>query len=161
MQGPVAAWRELRRKIHDDVCRNGFNAARGCFVQSYGSQELDASLLLIPITGFLPPADPRVVSTVRQIEEELVVDGFVRRYRTRESIDGLPPGEGVFLACSFWLVDNLLLQGRAEEARALSSGCSRCATTSACCRRSTTRSRGASSATSRRRSRTSPSSTPR
>ena len=119
MKGPVGAWRELRGKIHDDVCRNGFNAARGCFVQSYGSQELDASLLLIPITGFLPPSDPRVLSTVSRIEKELVVDGFVRRYRTRESIDGLPPGEGVFLACSFWLADNLLLQGRAEEARAL------------------------------------------
>jgi GH15 family glucan-1,4-alpha-glucosidase len=119
MKGPVGVWRELRKKIHDDVCRNGYNAARGCFVQSYGSQELDASLLLIPITGFLPPSDPRVVSTLKQIEEELVVDGFVHRYRTRESIDGLPPGEGVFLACSFWLADNLLLQGRADEARAL------------------------------------------
>jgi GH15 family glucan-1,4-alpha-glucosidase len=119
MKGPVNRWRELRQRIHDDVCRNGFNAARGTFVQSYGSQELDASLLLIPITGFLPSKDPRVVSTVRAIEKELVVDGFVQRYRTRESIDGLPPGEGVFLACSFWLADNLLLQGRQEEARAL------------------------------------------
>lgn len=119
MKGPVGAWRELRKIIHDDVCRNGFNAARGSFVQSYGSQELDASLLLIPITGFLPASDPRVVSTVKQIEEELVIDGFVHRYRTRESIDGLPPGEGVFLACSFWLADNFLLQGRVEEAQAL------------------------------------------
>jgi GH15 family glucan-1,4-alpha-glucosidase len=119
MKGPVGAWRELRKKIHDDVCRNGFNAARGCFVQSYGSQELDASLLLIPLTGFLPASDPRVVATVKQIEEGLVVDGFVHRYRTRESIDGLPPGEGVFLACSFWLADNFLLQGRTAEAEAL------------------------------------------
>ncbi|MFL6563521.1 MAG: glycoside hydrolase family 15 protein, partial [Burkholderiales bacterium] len=79
----------------------------------------DASLLLIPVTGFLPASDPRVVSTVKQIEEELMVDGFVHRYRTRESIDGLPPGEGVFLACSFWLADNLCLQGRRSEAHEL------------------------------------------
>jgi GH15 family glucan-1,4-alpha-glucosidase len=119
VKGPLGEWRELRQRIHDDVCRNGFNAARGCFVQSYGSQELDASLLLIPITGFLPSNDSRVEATVKAIEKELLVDGFVLRYRTRESIDGLPPGEGVFLACSFWFADNLLLQGRPEEARAL------------------------------------------
>jgi GH15 family glucan-1,4-alpha-glucosidase len=119
LPGPVERWRELRRRIHDDVCRHGVSDARGCFVQSYGSEELDASLLLIPITGFLPADDPRVVATVDAIQRELTVDGLVRRYRTRESIDGLPRGEGVFLACSFWLVDNLRMQGRAAEALAL------------------------------------------
>jgi GH15 family glucan-1,4-alpha-glucosidase len=117
--GPVDRWRELRRTIHEDVCRHGVSASSGCFVQSYGSEELDASLLLVPITGFLPADDPRVVATVDAIQRELTVDGLVRRYRTRESIDGLPAGEGVFLACSFWLVDNLRMQGRAAEARAL------------------------------------------
>jgi GH15 family glucan-1,4-alpha-glucosidase len=85
-------------------------------VQSYGSRELDASLLLIPITGFLPADDPRVVATTRAIEKDLMIDGLVRRYRTHESVDGLPPGEGAFLACSFWLADNLLMQGRRDEA---------------------------------------------
>ena len=90
-----------------------------CCIQYYGSEELDASLLLIPITGFLPCTDPRVLGTVEAIRRELTVNGFVMRYRTRESIDGLPSGEGVFLACSFWLADNLALQGRWDEARAL------------------------------------------
>ena len=119
MKGPVERWRELRSRIHADVCANGFDAARGAFVQSYGSKALDASLLLIPITGFLPADDPRVIGTVRAIEKDLVVDGLVRRYHTHQADDGLPPGEGVFLACSFWLADNLLLQGRREEARRL------------------------------------------
>jgi GH15 family glucan-1,4-alpha-glucosidase len=119
VEGPVQRWRELRARIHEDVCRNGFNAARGSFVQAYGSQDLDASLLLIPITGFLPPEDPRVQGTLKAIQAELMVEGLVRRYRTRESIDGLPPGEGVFLACSFWLADNLILQGKRDEAREL------------------------------------------
>lgn len=110
---------ELRQRIHEDVCAKGFDAARGSFVQSYGSKDLDASLLQIACTGFLPWNDPRVLATVAAIERELTVDGFVLRYRTRESVDGLPPGEGVFLACSFWLADNLILQGRREEARAL------------------------------------------
>jgi GH15 family glucan-1,4-alpha-glucosidase len=117
--GPLEHWRELRARIHDDVCRRGFDAKRNSFVQYYGSQELDASLLLIPIAGFLPPEDPRVLGTVEAIRRELTVDGFVLRYRTREYIDGLPPGEGVFLACSFWLADNLALQGRREEAAEL------------------------------------------
>jgi len=119
MKGPVERWRELRDRIHAEVCANGFDAARGAFVQSYGSKALDASLLLIPIIGFLPPDDPRVIGTVRAIEKDLVVDGLVRRYHTHQADDGLPPGEGVFLACSFWLADNLLLQGRREEAREL------------------------------------------
>ena len=88
-------------------------------MQHYGSHELDASLLLIPITGFLPPEDPRVVGTVDAIRRHLTVDGFVMRYRTRPELDGLPAGEGVFLACSFWLADNLKLQGRNDEAREL------------------------------------------
>jgi GH15 family glucan-1,4-alpha-glucosidase len=119
VHGPVDHWRMLRDRIHDDVCKNGFSAKRGCFVQSYGSEELDAALLLIPITGFLPATDPRIVSTVEAIQRELTVDGLVHRYLTHESVDGLPPGEGVFLACSFWLVDNLCLQRRWAEARVL------------------------------------------
>ena len=121
LPGPVNRWRELRRRIHVEVCRRGFNRKRNAFVQSYGSEELDASLLLIPITGFLPSADPRVVATMEAIRRERTVDGFVQRYRTGETADGLPPGEGVFLACSFWLADNLCMQGRWEEASELFS----------------------------------------
>jgi GH15 family glucan-1,4-alpha-glucosidase len=118
-QGPVERWREIRDAIHADVCRKGWSEERGAFVQSYGSSELDASLLLVPITGFLPVDDPRVRSTIDTIARELTHDGLVMRYRTRESIDGLPPGEGVFLACSFWLADCLIMLGRRDEARAL------------------------------------------
>jgi GH15 family glucan-1,4-alpha-glucosidase len=89
------------------------------FVQAYGSKALDASLLLLPLVGFLPPTDPRIVGTVNAIERRLVVDGFVMRYDTGEVVDGLPPGEGAFLACSFWLADNYILQGRVHEAREL------------------------------------------
>jgi GH15 family glucan-1,4-alpha-glucosidase len=119
VQGPVERWRELRGRIHRDVCEKGFSRKRNAFVQSYGSEALDASLLLIPITGFMKPEDPRVVSTTEAIRRELTVDGLVLRYRTEDSIDGLPPGEGVFLACSFWLADNLCMQGRWDEAHAL------------------------------------------
>jgi GH15 family glucan-1,4-alpha-glucosidase len=115
-EGPVERWRGIRDQIHADVCRRGFNRKRGAFVQSYGSKELDASLLLIPNTGFLPCSDPRVKATIEAIQRELTADGFVLRYRTRRAIDGLPPGEGVFLACSFWLVDALWMLGRREEA---------------------------------------------
>ena len=118
-KGPVERWRELRTRIHADVCARGWNARRGSFVQSYGSDELDASLLLVPITGFLPRSDPRVRSTIDAIQRELTHEGFVLRYRTQESIDGLPPGEGVFLACSFWLADCLTMIGRHDEAREL------------------------------------------
>jgi GH15 family glucan-1,4-alpha-glucosidase len=118
-EGPVARWRELRDRVHRDVCERGFDSKRNSFLQYYGGQDLDASLLLIPITGFLPWDDPRVLGTVEAIQRELTVDGLVQRYRTREDVDGLPPGEGVFLACSFWLADNLLLQGRRDEAGAL------------------------------------------
>jgi len=116
---PTERWRALRDAIHADVCRRGFDADRGAFVQSYGSRDLDGSLLMIPLVGFLPPDDPRVRGTVAAIERELMAEGFVRRYTTESGVDGLPPGEGVFLACSFWLVDNLVLQGRKDEARRL------------------------------------------
>jgi GH15 family glucan-1,4-alpha-glucosidase len=117
--GPVERWRELRSRIHRNVCEKGFSRKRHAFVQSYGSEALDASLLLIPITGFLPNDDPRVKSTTEAIRRDLTLDGLVMRYRTEDSMDGLPPGEGVFLACSFWLADNLCMQGRWGEAHEL------------------------------------------
>jgi GH15 family glucan-1,4-alpha-glucosidase len=119
LDAPLARWRRLRTRIHAQVCRRGFDAARKTFVQYYGSQEVDASLLLIPLVGFLPPDDPRMRGTLAAIERELVVDGLVARYRTTQAIDGLPPGEGLFLPCSFWLADNLALVGRRAEAEAL------------------------------------------
>ena len=117
LEGPVGRWRALRAEIHEEVCNRGFDRSRNSFVQSYGSTALDASLLLVPTTGFLPPTDPRMLGTVHAIERELLDNSFVHRYCTRESIDGLPPGEGAFLPCTFWFVDNLLLQGRLDEAR--------------------------------------------
>jgi GH15 family glucan-1,4-alpha-glucosidase len=119
LDGPVNRWKQIRDEIHGDVCREGYNANLGAFVQYYGSDQLDASLLMMPLVGFLPASDPRVRSTVEAIERELVVDGFVRRYASTEGADGLPPGEGTFLPCSFWLVDNLNLMGRSEDARQL------------------------------------------
>ncbi len=119
LPGPISSWRELRMQIHREVCERGFNPEIGAFVQSYGSDTLDASLLLLPLVGFLPAQDPRVKATVTAIEHELTIDGFVRRYHTSETQDGLPPGEGAFVACSFWLVDNFLLQGRIDDARQL------------------------------------------
>jgi GH15 family glucan-1,4-alpha-glucosidase len=101
------------------VCRNGYNANAGVFVQSYGSDEIDASLLMMPLVGFLPANDLRVRRTVEAIERELTADGFVQRYRTSPDVDGLPPGEATFLLCSFWLADNLNLMGRTEDARRL------------------------------------------
>ena len=118
-EDPIAAWRRLRDEIHEDVCRNGFDPELGSFVQAYGSKSLDASLLLVPLVGFLPPTDPRIVGTIHAIEKHLLVNGFVMRYHTGEGVDGLPPGEGAFLACSFWLADNYVLQGRIAEARDL------------------------------------------
>jgi len=117
--GRVDRWRELRAEIHDDVCRNGFDGELGCFVQSYGSKQLDASLLLIAPIGFLPPTDARFRATVEAIERDLLIDGLVHRYRTARTDDGLPPGEGAFLACSFWLADAYYLLGRTEEAEQL------------------------------------------
>jgi GH15 family glucan-1,4-alpha-glucosidase len=119
LEGPLEQWRALRDRIHAQVCERGFDARRNAFVQAYGEQQLDASLLMIPLVGFLPPEDPRVRGTVEAIQRELVRDGFVHRYDTRLTEDGLPPGEGVFLACSFWLADNLVLMGRQDEAREL------------------------------------------
>ena len=139
MDGPLDRWRRIRAAIHEDVCRNGFSRTKSAFTQSYGSEALDASLLLIPLVGFLPASDSRVAGTVAAIERELLRDGFVLRYGTGEStviaapghvsatagstavdhVDGLPPGEGAFLACTFWLVDNYILLGRQHEAERL------------------------------------------
>jgi GH15 family glucan-1,4-alpha-glucosidase len=116
VEGPLHRWREVRRRIHADVCEKGFDSALGSFVQSYGARELDASLLLIPLVGFLSPDDPRVLGTLHAIGRDLMIDGLVRRYHTSPASDGLPPGEGAFLACSFWYVDNLALCGRRDEA---------------------------------------------
>jgi len=118
-QGPVARWRGLRDRIHDEVCRRGFDGQEGAFVQSYGSNVLDASLLMIPLVGFLPATDPRVLGTARAVEKRLLRGGLVRRYEEHPSVDGLPPGEGVFLPCSFWLADNWALSGRADDGRRL------------------------------------------
>jgi GH15 family glucan-1,4-alpha-glucosidase len=119
VDGPVDAWRAIRRTIHDEVCAKGFDSALNSFVQSYGSRELDASLLLIPTVGFLPPSDPRVLGTIAAVEARLFVDGFLRRYDPATSQDGVPGDEGVFLACSFWLVDAYVLGGRLDDARRL------------------------------------------
>jgi GH15 family glucan-1,4-alpha-glucosidase len=118
LEGPVARWRSLRAAIHADVCRHGFNPERNAFVQYYGGSALDASMLMIPLVGFLPVNDPRVAGTVDAIQRELTRDGFVMRYISEEGgVDGLPPGEGAFLPCTFWLADNLAMMGRYEEAR--------------------------------------------
>jgi GH15 family glucan-1,4-alpha-glucosidase len=119
LSGPVDKWRELRAQIHEDVCRKGFDPGKNSFVQYYAGKGLDAALLLIPQVGFLPPEDPRVRGTVAAIERELMVDGLVLRYRTDDSVDGLPPGEGAFVACSFWLADAYRMLGRQEEAERL------------------------------------------
>jgi GH15 family glucan-1,4-alpha-glucosidase len=119
--GPVDKWRSLRDRIKDEVCERGFDSSRNTFTQFYGSRQLDASLLMMPLVGFLPASDERVRGTVRAIEKDLLCDGFVLRYSPEESehVDGLPRGEGVFLACTFWLADNYALDGRVDEARAL------------------------------------------
>ncbi len=119
LPGPVDRWRRVRDAIHAQVCREGYNAQLGSFVQYYGSRQVDASLLLIPLVGFLPPSDPRVVGTVEAIRKHLCHDGFVARYDTSSDVDGLPAGEGAFLPCTFWLADNLVLLGRRDEAREL------------------------------------------
>jgi GH15 family glucan-1,4-alpha-glucosidase len=125
LAGPLERWRAIRSAIHTDVCGRGYDSGRNTFTQSYGSPALDASLLMLPIVGFLPPGDPRIAGTVAAIERELMHDGFVMRYATGpgttyvDAVDGLPPGEGAFLACSFWLADNYLLLGRVDEAERL------------------------------------------
>jgi GH15 family glucan-1,4-alpha-glucosidase len=121
-EGPIDRYRAARKEVRESVLRDGYNADRGAFVQFYGSDRLDASLLLIPLVGFLPADDPRVVGTVDAIQRELMRDGLVERYRADDEnvgVDGLPPGEGVFLPCSFWLAAVLAKQGRYDEGLAL------------------------------------------
>ena len=117
---PVERWSRLRDEIHADICARGFDPKVGAFMQYYGADLLDASVLLAPIVGFLPADDPRIAGTVRAIEQRLLKNGFVLRYEQPDAAtDGLPPGEGAFLACSFWYVDVLVMQGRLKEARAM------------------------------------------
>jgi GH15 family glucan-1,4-alpha-glucosidase len=124
-QGPIDDWRALRDEIHAEVCEKGYNPGRQSFVQSYGSTALDASLLMIPLVGFLPPSDPRVVGTIEAVQRELSVDGFVQRYKTDSGgddgagVDGLPAGEGAFLMTTYWLADCLTMMGRIDEAQAI------------------------------------------
>ena len=119
LDGPLDRWRTARQAIHDEVCAKASTPAATAFVQYYGADELDASLLMIPLVGFLPPGDPRVAGTVAAIERELMHDGFVARYPTDSGVDGLPPGEGTFLACTFWLADCYCLLGQYDKARTI------------------------------------------
>jgi GH15 family glucan-1,4-alpha-glucosidase len=119
LEAPVDRWKQARDEIHREVCEKGYDPERNTFTQYYGSQELDASVLNIPLVGFLPGDDERVVGTIDAVWRELGRDGFVSRYSTAETDDGLPGDEGQFLACSFWLVNALARAGRVEEARAL------------------------------------------
>ena len=119
LEGPLDRWREIAAAIHADVCSRGYDRALGSFVQSYGSKQLDASLLLMPLVGFLPPEDARVRGTLQAVERRLLVDGLLKRYDSAAAPDGLPAGEGAFLACSFWLVDAYVLQNRWQDARRL------------------------------------------
>lgn len=121
LRGPAARWRATRQEIHDEVCTEGYDPGLGAFVQAYDLRRLDASLLMIPLVGFLPPTDPRVIGTMEAIQRDLTRDGLVMRYADvgSEGVDGLPAGEGAFMLCSFWLVDNLAMAGRHDEARAL------------------------------------------
>ena len=119
LEGPLEHWRQVRDAIHQQVCEHGYSAKVGSFVQSYGSDDLDASALLIPLVGFLPSTDPRIRGTVEAIGRHLQVDGLIRRYDTRTRADGLSGDEGAFLACSFWYADNLVMLGRRDEAKEL------------------------------------------
>jgi GH15 family glucan-1,4-alpha-glucosidase len=119
LEGPVDRWRALADEIRTDICTHGYDAKRNTFVQYYGGTAMDASLLLIPQVGFLPADDPRVTGTVQAIESELLRDGLLLRYSTQHSDDGLPGDEGVFLACSFWLADAYIMQGRLDDAHRL------------------------------------------
>jgi GH15 family glucan-1,4-alpha-glucosidase len=116
LDGPIERWRALRETMCQEILQEGFDRERNTFVQYYGGKDLDASLLMIPLVGFLPASDPRVKGTVEAIERELMIDGFVLRYPTKEDIDGLPPGEAAFLACTFWLADNFAMLGRQDDA---------------------------------------------
>jgi GH15 family glucan-1,4-alpha-glucosidase len=122
VDGPVDRWRAIRREIHDEVCHLGFDVDRGTFTQFYGSDRLDASLLMIPLVGFLPMEDARVQSTIAAVERDLMRDGFVARYRNDEDLEGLPGEEGAFLACTFWLADCHALSGRHDRAREIFEG---------------------------------------
>ncbi len=117
--GPVDQWRQVRNEIHAEICQRSFSRTLGAFAQSYDRDELDASLLMMPLVGFLPADDPRVRGTISAIENHLTHDGFVLRYDTKSNVDGLPPGEGAFLPCSLWLVDALAIIGDRDKARAL------------------------------------------
>jgi GH15 family glucan-1,4-alpha-glucosidase len=117
LDGPAERWQRLRDHIHADICARGFDHRQNTFVQYYGGETLDASLLMMPLVGFLPATDPRMVGTVAAIERDLMRGDVIMRYASETGVDGLPPGEGAFLACSFWHVDNLALMGRTEEAR--------------------------------------------
>ncbi len=118
LRGDAGRWSRIRDEIHADICAKGIDQSRGCFTQYYGSSKLDASLLMMPLVGFLPPTDPRVIATVKAIEQELTHDGMVHRYHPDQStsVDGLPPGEGTFIPCSFWLVDCFAQMGEHERA---------------------------------------------
>ena len=116
LQAPMARWLALRRSIHDEVCERSYDSERGVFTQYYGGRALDASLLVMPLVGFLPATDPRMQRTIEAIQSDLTLDGYVLRYREDAADDGLPPGEGTFLLCTFWLADNLMLLGRRDEA---------------------------------------------
>jgi GH15 family glucan-1,4-alpha-glucosidase len=119
LDGPVQDWKRLRREIFDEVCQRGFDTNRHTFTQCYGSAAVDASLLLLAPVGVLPATDSRIRGTVAAVERELLSDGFVRRYADAEAVDGLPPGEGVFLPCTLWLADNHILAGNTERGRDL------------------------------------------
>jgi GH15 family glucan-1,4-alpha-glucosidase len=119
LKGPLERWRQVRAEIHAEICERGFDSELNSFVRSYGSKDLDASLLLLVEVGFLPPDDPRIRSTVAMIEKKLMRNGLLIRYDTGVSDDGLPPSEGAFLACSFWLADAYVLLGRQDDARVL------------------------------------------
>jgi GH15 family glucan-1,4-alpha-glucosidase len=119
LPGEIAHWKQVRDEIHREVCARGYDVELGSFVRAYGSKELDASLLLLPTVGFLPADDRRITGTIRAVEKALFRDGFLLRYDTATGDDGLPPGEGAFLACSFWLADAYVLLGRMDDARAL------------------------------------------
>jgi GH15 family glucan-1,4-alpha-glucosidase len=121
MPGPVERWKSIRAEIHAEVSSQGYDPVRGTFTQYYGSDELDASLLILPLVGFLPPDDPRVRGTVAAIEQRLSRNGFILRYDNRiaQPVDGIAEEEGVFLPCSFWLADNYQLMGRTGDARRL------------------------------------------
>src|SRR5690606_23219926 len=119
LDAPLQAWQKLKARIHADICERGFSRNRNAFIQSYGAENLDASLLLMPVLGFLPADDPRIIGTVAAVERELMTGRYVRRYDTDTSDDGVGGHEGAFIACSFWLADAWILMGRMQEAAEL------------------------------------------